>query len=110
MANGSLEYYELFPENDLQPGNRLVINVDDLEILLLNINGEYFAVENCCTHEDEKLDPGELEGYQIACPRHGSRFDVRTGAALTLPAYKPVHTFPVKVENGRVFLGIPELD
>jgi 3-phenylpropionate/trans-cinnamate dioxygenase ferredoxin subunit len=63
-----------------------------------------YAIEDACTHDGGALDQGELEGCRIMCPRHGAYFDVRTGAALTLPAVMPVRTYAVRVEDDSVFV------
>ena len=68
--------------------------------------GEVFAVENLCTHEFSPLGAGRLVGCQIECPRHGARFDLRTGEATRLPAASPIRTFPVKVQGGQVWVAV----
>jgi 3-phenylpropionate/trans-cinnamate dioxygenase ferredoxin subunit len=87
---------------DLPPGSRRAVDVDDVIIIVFNLNGEYYAIEDVCTHDYSSLDEGELDGDQIICPRHGARFNLKTGAALTAPAYEPIPTFPVRVEDGTV--------
>lgn len=87
---------------DLPPGARRAVDVDDVIILVFNLDGEYHAIEDVCTHDYSSLDEGELDGDQIICPRHGARFNLKTGEALTAPAYEPIPTFPVRVENGTV--------
>ena len=75
---------------------------EDLEIGVVNCRGELYAMEDRCSHDDGELMEGELdcEERTVECPRHGSLFDLRTGKPLTLPAYAPVDTFPVSVEDG----------
>ena len=75
----------------------------DTPILLANIDGDIYAVEDRCTHEDFELSAGTLEGAQIECILHGAKFDLRTGEALCAPAYVPVARFPVKVVDGAVW-------
>ena len=74
------------------------------DILLCNVDGTLYAVEDVCTHDGGALDAGELEGCRIMCPRHGAYFDVRTGAALTLPAILPLPTYSVRVSGDDVFV------
>jgi 3-phenylpropionate/trans-cinnamate dioxygenase ferredoxin subunit len=65
-------------------------------------DGRFYAVEDVCTHDGGPLGEGILEGCAIECPRHGAQFDIRTGEVLRAPAYLPIKTFPVRVENGAI--------
>ena len=87
---------------ELPPGEHKLVEWEDLEIGVFNCAGEFFAIEDRCSHDDGELVDGELDETTctVECPRHGSRFDLRTGKPLTLPAYVPVDTFPVSVEDG----------
>jgi len=87
---------------ELAPGGCKVADVDGAAIAVFNINGEYFAIEDVCTHDGGELANGQLDGDQIICPRHGARFCVRTGEALSAPAYEPTATFPVRIDNGAI--------
>ena len=73
---------------------------------LCNAEGQIYAIDDVCTHDGGSLDQGELEGFTIECPRHGARFDVRTGRVVALPAIIPVDTFPVKVEGDDVLVDV----
>lgn len=83
---------------------RVVLNGES--VLLCNVEGEIYAIEDVCTHDGGPLDQGELMGDRIMCPRHGAFFDVRTGAALTLPAIVPVQTFPVRIDGDDIYLDV----
>ena len=85
---------------ELAPGERRIVDVDDTHIFVINLGGQYYAIEDVCTHDGGKLTGGTVEGDQIVCPRHGAHFCIRTGAALSAPAYEPISTFPVRMENG----------
>ncbi len=85
---------------ELAPGASRVVDVDGVTVAVFNIGGEYFAIEDVCTHDGGELASGTLEGDQIICPRHGARFCVRTGEALSAPAYEPTAKFPVRIEMG----------
>lgn len=73
--------------------------IEGVDILICNVNGSFYAIEDVCTHDGAPLDQGHLEGPCIVCPRHGATFDVKTGEAMTLPAVIPLMTFPVTVEG-----------
>ena len=88
--------------DELVPGTRRLVDVDGAQIVVFNLDGKYYAIEDVCTHDGGQLTGGEVEGDQIVCPRHGARFCIRTGAALTAPAYEPTATFPVRIENGEI--------
>jgi 3-phenylpropionate/trans-cinnamate dioxygenase ferredoxin subunit len=88
----------------IAPGTTLRVVVGSEAVLLCNVGGTVYAIEDACTHDGGELDQGELEDCRIMCPRHGAYFDVTTGAALTLPAILPVRTFPVRVEGDAIFV------
>ena len=87
---------------ELASGSHRVVDVDGASVVVFNLGGEYYAIEDVCTHDGGQLTGGVVEGDQVVCPRHGARFCIRTGEALTAPAYEPVATFPVRVENGMI--------
>jgi 3-phenylpropionate/trans-cinnamate dioxygenase ferredoxin component len=86
----------------------LLAEVDGFAVLVVRCGDALYAVEDRCTHDGEPLDGGEIGGCEIVCPRHGSRFDVRSGEPLTPPAYEPLRTFPVRIDQGRVLVEAPE--
>ena len=91
--------------SDLSPGRvRLVTGPDDQRLAVCNVEGEFYAIEDVCTHDGGSLDQGELEGEEIECPRHGARFDVRTGRATMMPAAMPVQTYAVRVDGDDLFV------
>ena len=92
------------PTSELLPGERKVADVDGTIVAVFNIDGELYAIEDVCTHDGGELASGKLEGFEIECPRHGARFDVRNGAARCAPAYEPTARLPVKVESGAVWV------
>jgi 3-phenylpropionate/trans-cinnamate dioxygenase ferredoxin subunit len=85
--------------SEIGPGQKKIVEVDGTLVVVINLDGEYYAVEDVCTHDGGPLGEGKLDDGHIICPRHGSRFDVRTGDALTLPAFEPVPTYEVRVEG-----------
>lgn len=83
-----------------------VVEIEGEMIVVCRVEGHFFAVEDRCSHDDGPLGEGDLEGHRIICPRHGAAFDIATGAALTMPAVTPIRSFPVKIEDSRVLVGI----
>ncbi len=88
--------------DDVPPMEAKVFSVNGKDVAICRVNGEFYAIDDVCTHDGGPLGEGILEDHQIECPRHGARFDVKTGKALTLPAVMPVKTYPVKVEGDEV--------
>ena len=90
--------------SDVPPGTTRKVMVGERPVLLCNCDGTIYAIEDVCTHDGGELNQGELEECRIMCPRHGAYFDVRTGAALTLPAILPVGTYTVRVVGDDIFV------
>lgn len=86
-----------------EPGRKL-IEINDRLIVLFHAAGNFYALDDVCTHDDGPLGEGLLDGFEVACPRHGARFDIRDGRALTMPATRPTQMHQVKVEGGTVFV------
>ena len=93
---------------EMPPGERRLVEWDDLEIGVFNCGGALVAIEDRCSHDDGDLVAGEFDQdtCTVECPRHGSRFDLQTGKPLTLPAYVPIDTFPVSVQDGVIKLEV----
>ena len=96
------EWVNVAPAEELTPGSWQTVDVDGTQIAVFNVNGEYYAIEDVCTHDGGILSGGTVEGDEVECPRHGARFSITSGEALSPPAYDPVPTFPVRVEQGMV--------
>jgi 3-phenylpropionate/trans-cinnamate dioxygenase ferredoxin subunit len=88
--------------DELEAGGVMLVDVDGTEVAVFNIDGEFYALADVCTHDGGTLADGTVEGYEIECPRHGARFDIRTGKVMAPPAYEDVTVYPVRVDNGRV--------
>jgi 3-phenylpropionate/trans-cinnamate dioxygenase ferredoxin component len=96
------DWVAVCPAAELGPGEHRVVDVAGTQVAVFNIAGAFHAIEDVCTHDGGQLTGGTVEGAEIVCPRHGARFCIRTGNALTAPAYEPTATLPVRVENGTV--------
>jgi 3-phenylpropionate/trans-cinnamate dioxygenase ferredoxin subunit len=102
MAN----FVKVAETGEIGPGERRVVEIEGLFIAVFNVGGNYYAIEDVCTHDDGPLAEGELDGYHIECPRHGARFDIRDGKVLSFPAVTPVPRYEVKVEGDDVLVDI----
>jgi 3-phenylpropionate/trans-cinnamate dioxygenase ferredoxin component len=90
--------------SELPPGAKKLVDVDGRAIALFNVDGTFYAIDDICTHDGGPLAEGELEGCEIQCPRHGARFDVRTGKALCFPAFEPVASHDVEIRNNDILV------
>lgn len=100
---------DVCPVEELQPGEMKIVHAGAIVFGVYNLDGEYYAIEDRCSHDDGPLCEGEYdpEAGVVICPRHGANFDIRTGSALTLPAFQPVDVFPVRVVDGVIKVEIP---
>jgi 3-phenylpropionate/trans-cinnamate dioxygenase ferredoxin component len=99
---------DVCPLDELPPGEVKIVHAGELSLGIYNLDGELYALEDRCSHDDGPLCEGDFdveEGYAV-CPRHGAQIDIRTGQALTLPAVLPVETFPVRVEDGMIKVAV----
>jgi 3-phenylpropionate/trans-cinnamate dioxygenase ferredoxin subunit len=106
MESTNIEYVPVIEAGEIGPGQRIVFEIDGEPIALFNVSGKFYAIGDVCTHDEGPLADGELDGYQIICPRHGARFDIRNGKALTLPAVVDTPWYPVRVADGWVEIGL----
>jgi 3-phenylpropionate/trans-cinnamate dioxygenase ferredoxin subunit len=95
---------------DLSEGEMCSVTVDGIDVLVCNVEGQFYAMHNQCSHARQKLSQGRLRGYEVACPLHGARFDVRDGSVKAPPANRPVTGFPVLLQDGKVHITITEVD
>jgi 3-phenylpropionate/trans-cinnamate dioxygenase ferredoxin subunit len=101
------EFIQVASVDELEDGDRLFIETEEQTIILLAVGESYYAIRDICTHDDGPLGDGDLDGFQLICPRHGARFDIRTGEALTLPAMIDAPVYPVRVVEGIIEIGVP---
>lgn len=93
---------------EIPEGESRVYDLDIARIALCKVGGQIFAIEDVCSHDDGPLGEGCILDHEIECPRHGARFDIRTGAVTRMPAVAPVPVYPVKIEGGRVMIELDE--
>ena len=101
------DFIKVAKTSEVPTGRVKVVVVGDRRIALCNVDGEFFAIDDICTHDGGPLDQGEMEGDVIECPRHGARFSVRTGKVLALHAVKPLNTYPLRVEGSEIQVAVP---
>lgn len=105
--DATYQFVEVLPPVDLPPGERIVFEVNDTPIVLFNVGGKFYAIGDICTHDQGPLGDGDVDGMEIICPRHGARFDLRTGQATRLPAVVSTPSYPVRINDGMIAVGIP---
>jgi 3-phenylpropionate/trans-cinnamate dioxygenase ferredoxin component len=104
------EYVAVATTDEIPNGSRKLLEVDGRAIAVFNIAGTYYCIADVCSHDDGPVAEGTLEGDEIECPRHGARFDVRSGKVLTFPAIVDIPAYPVRVEDGEVLVGLPPVE
>ena len=101
------EFLDAGRSGELREGTMKRVDIGGRRILLANVAGRLYAVDDTCTHEEASLSTGVLKGELVKCPLHNSRFNVRTGEALEEPAEEDLRTYPVREEGGRILVGVP---
>ena len=105
-ATSAATWVDVAAAGEVPRGEHRVYEVDGRYVAVYNVQDELYAIEDVCTHDGNPLADGPVEGLEVICPRHGARFCLRTGAALSPPAYEPVATFPVAITHGRLCIGL----
>ncbi len=101
-----MTYQRVASISQVPAGQVRVFSVGARSIALANVGGSFHAIDNLCTHDNGPLGEGTLHGDLVECPRHGARFDVKTGAVRALPAVRPVRSYPVRVEGEEVSVDV----
>jgi len=110
LGDDQLEYVTVASTDEIGNGERLIFDVAGDLIAVFNIAGRYYAIADMCSHDDGPVAEGEVGGKEIECPRHGARFNLETGKALTLPAVVDIPAYPVRVVGDEIQIGIPMED
>jgi metal-sulfur cluster biosynthetic enzyme/nitrite reductase/ring-hydroxylating ferredoxin subunit len=100
------EFIRVADVSEVSDPGKLLVEVEGEVIALFHVEGRFYAIDDVCTHDGGPLVDGELVGYKIACPRHGAKFDIRTGSALSMPAVRPTRAHAVKVDAGGVWVAL----
>jgi 3-phenylpropionate/trans-cinnamate dioxygenase ferredoxin subunit len=104
----NLQFIEIAPAADLPNGERLFIEAEGKSIVIFNIAGQLFAIGDICSHDQGPVGEGDIEGFNVVCPRHGGEFDIRTGKAVQLPVVEDIPAYPVKIVEGMIQVGLPQ--
>jgi len=106
MCDSAVEYHPVAKTDELDEEEVMEVRIGDKDLALYNVEGEFYATDGICTHEYINLCDGYVEGHIIECPLHSACFDIKTGKAIKAPATVDLKTYPVKVEDGTVYIGI----
>jgi len=102
------EFIRVARVEDVPPNGRLWYDFEEETVVIFNVDGRYYCIADRCTHDDGPLEDAELTGHEVECPRHGARFDIRTGKPLCLLATEPVPTYEVRVKDGYLWVESPD--
>jgi 3-phenylpropionate/trans-cinnamate dioxygenase ferredoxin component len=103
-TNEMADFTRVCNATDLPDPGKMLVEVDERLVALFHVSGQFYAIDDCCTHDGGPLAEGDLRGFSIVCPRHGAQFDIRTGQALTMPATQDTTAHEVKVQDGEVWI------
>jgi 3-phenylpropionate/trans-cinnamate dioxygenase ferredoxin component len=98
------EFVKVAQVKDIPDPGKALLEIDEHLVVLMHVGGQFYCLDDLCTHDGGPLGEGDLDDHAIACPRHGARFAIRTGAALTMPATEATKSHNVKIENGEVWV------
>ena len=108
IDESKIEFVEIAPADELPNGERLFVEIESKPLVIFNIAGQFFSIGDVCSHDDGPVGEGDIEGFNITCPRHGAEFDVRTGQVVSMPAVVDIPAYPVRVVDGMIQVGIPK--
>lgn len=106
--NADYTYYRITPVNEFPEGERLFLQIEDQPIVIFKIAGEFLATGDICSHDGGEIGDGEIIGEEIVCPRHGARFNIRSGEAMSLPAVTAIPVYPIRIVEDYLEIGIPK--
>ncbi len=103
-----MDFVRVAKVSDIADPGKLIVEVDDRLVVVFHVDGKFYAIDDVCTHDGGPLGEGQLEGFCIACPRHGAKFDIRDGRALTMPATQPTAAHEVKIEGNEILVRLSD--
>lgn len=104
MSSETQKWYEVARTSDLGPNEIMYVEVGNDPVVLCNLDGDFFALNDICTHQDASLSDGEIIGDELECPLHGGAFDIRTGMPASFPVVVPVETYDIRVEGDVIYV------
>lgn len=107
LDDARLDFVAVATVGELGDGDRIVLDIGGVAVAVFNIGGQYFAIGDVCSHDEGPLAEGNVDGQSIECPRHGAKFDLASGKALTLPAVVDIPAYPVRVVGEEIQVGLP---
>ena len=108
MSEVTARFVRVGKVSEVPLGGAEVFDVEERKIAVYRLEDGFYAIDDICTHDGGPLAQGDVDGDQVICPRHGARFSIKTGAALTFPAITPVEAYPVRVEGEDLLVGLPD--
>jgi len=100
-------YIQVTSVQEIPDGERIFFEIDGLSIVLFAIGGKFYATSDQCSHDGGPIGEGQIEGFEIICPRHGARFDIRNGKATRMPAVQDIPYYPIRVVDDMIEIGMP---
>jgi len=100
------EFIKVAKVADIADPGKLTLEIDERLVVIVHADGQFYCIDDVCTHDGGPLGDGELCGFELACPRHGAKFDVRTGAALTMPATEPTVSHQIKIDGDDILVSL----
>lgn len=102
----SEQFFPVFSTDELAPGESKAVEIEGHDILVCNANGDFYAIQNMCTHQRAKMEGGRIRNCFISCPLHGQRFDLRDGSTKGQLTRIPLKTYPVRINDGQVEVAV----
>jgi len=106
-SDAEIKYLDVCSIEDIPTGERILLEIGGLPIVIFNIAGSLYAIADLCSHDDGPVGEGEIDGSEVICPRHGGRFNIKTGAVTRAPAVEDIPAYPIHILDGKVQIGIP---
>ena len=103
----SIQFYHVGELAELGDGEQIFVEIGDIDLVIFQIADQVFAIGDVCSHDGAPLGEGEIEDFEVICPRHGARFDIRSGKATALPAVEDIPAYPVRINEGQIEVGVP---